>query len=68
MTDTKQLTALMIVYGNEAVQSAFRHAGVPHKTYQKLITSTAWRKAQKEAASAKLQQYKPPKAEKEELK
>ncbi len=58
MTDPKQITSLMIVYGNEAVLEALKLAGVPHSFYQKLVTSKTWQKARKEAATAKVKQIR----------
>ena len=58
MTDPKQITSLMIVYGNESVLRAFKVAGVPHSVYQKLMASRGWRGAQLVEAKEKVKQIK----------
>jgi hypothetical protein len=67
MTDPKQITSLMIVYGNEAVFHACKRLGIPQGRYQKLITSPEWQKAQKDAAVLKVKQIKERKTKNESV-
>lgn len=56
MTDTKQLTGVMIAYGRQCAMSALRSAGVPLNVAQKLVMSIAWTREQKQIVSEKVKE------------